>query len=149
MAVTGTSRGMFRWNQRAAMNLPEHDLPIFKNCPMCGVAWTSRSSFLSDPCLEIIGYQAHFKELTAGYFLFNHSCQGTLAISVREFEDLYDGPVYAERKRGTDECPQYCLHQEELARCPARCECAFVREIIQIIRRWPGKASGHAPPVRA
>jgi hypothetical protein len=42
-----------------------------------------------------------------------------------------------ERKTGTEECPGYCLHQDELQPCPARCECAYVREIIQIIRNWP------------
>ena len=131
------------------MNLPEDHQPIFKKCPLCGCPWESRNSFLSDPCIEIIGYQACFKELTAGFFLFNHSCAGTLAILVEEFEDLYGGPVYEERKTGTDECPQYCLHKEELARCPVRCECAFVREIIQLVRSWPKNSSEHTRPMQA
>ncbi len=128
----------------AAMNLPEHDQPVFKRCPLCGYPWDCRSSFLADPGIEIIGYQACFKELTAGFFLFNHSCTGTLAILVEEFEDLYVGPLFAERKTGTDECPEYCLRKEELARCPARCECAFVREIIQLVRAWP---KNHMDPI--
>ena len=131
------------------MNLPERHQPVFKKCPLCGLPWESRSSFLSDPGINIIGYQACFTKLTAGFFLFNHACAGTLAILVEEFEDLYDGPVYEERKTGTDECPHYCLHQEELARCPARCECAFVREILQLVRSWPKNSSEHTTPVRA
>ena len=133
----------------ATMNLREPSHSVFKECPMCGSPWESRDDFLSDPCVEIIGYQACFKELTAGYFLFNHSCEGTLALLVEEFEDLYDGPVYEEQKTGTDECPQYCLRKEELAPCPARCECAFVREIIQLVRRWPKDPAKHTSPVRA
>ena len=35
---------------------------------------------------------------------------------------------------GTDDCPGYCLRVDELGRCPARCECAYVREIIHVIR---------------
>ncbi len=116
---------------------PERNRPGFKTCPLCGCVWSSRSNFLADPGIEIIGYQVCFTALTAGFFLFNHSCAGTLAILVEEFEDLYDGPVYAERKTGTEECPEYCLHKEELARCPRRCECAFVREILQLVRAWP------------
>lgn len=131
------------------MNLPEHESPFFKRCPMCGRLWESRDGFLSDPRIEIIGYQSCFKELTAGYFLFNHSCAGTLAVLVEKFADLYDGPVYQTRKTGTSECPRFCLHQEELAPCPARCECAFVREVIQVVRSWPKNPNEHRRPVEA
>ncbi|MEW6250296.1 MAG: hypothetical protein AB1716_06600 [Planctomycetota bacterium] len=130
------------------MNLPEPERRVFKKCPMCGFAWESRSSFLVDPDNEIIGYQACFTALTTGFFLFNHSCTGTLAILVEQFRDLYDGPVYETRKTGMDECPGYCLHKDELARCPQRCECAFVREIIQIVREWPKGPSTHLRPLR-
>ncbi len=116
--------------------------PVFKKCPMCGFAWATRDSFLTDPANQIVGYQVCFDAPTAGFFLFNHSCEGTLAILVEEFEDLYDGPIYQERKTGTAECPEYCLHKEELARCPAECECAFVREIIQRVRAWPKQVTG-------
>lgn len=104
---------------------------------MCGFGWESRDSFLCDPDIEIIGYQACFTELTAGYFLFNHSCTGTLAILVEALVDLYDGPVYEERKTGTRECPQHCLHKSDLSPCPTRCHCAYVREILQLVRAWP------------
>ena len=130
------------------MNHHERSRSVFKTCPMCASQWQSRDSFLSDPCIEIIGYQACFKELTAGYFLFNHSCAGTLAILVEEFEDLYDGPIYEEPKTGSDECPGYCLRKEELAPCPALCECAFVREIIQLVRGWPKNPVEHMRPVQ-
>ena len=131
------------------MNLPQHDHPAFKKCPLCSFSWETRSDFLADPHIEIIGYQACFRELTAGSFLFNHSCTGTLAIRVKEFADLYGGIVHEGRKTETDECPEYCLHSEELTRCPARCECAFVREIIQLVRQWPKTPSEDETPVRA
>jgi hypothetical protein len=135
-------------SNEAGMNSHEQNRPAFKGCPMCGFQWQSRARFLSDPRIEIIGYQACFEELTAGFFLFNHSCAGTLAVLVEEFEDLYDGPVYEERKTGTDECLQYCLRRNELALCPARCECAFVREIIQIVRQWPKSPAEHMRPLQ-
>lgn len=108
----------------------------FKKCPLCGFCWDTRGDFLADPRVTMIGYQACLTDLTAGYFLFNHTCEGTLAVVVEEFVDLYAGPIYQERAIGTVACPQYCLHQDELARCPATCECAFVREIIQRVRAW-------------
>jgi len=118
---------------------------VFKKCPNCGFEWPSRQDFLDDPTLEIIGYQIQLEELTAGIFLFNHSCHGTLAIPAGHFEDLYKGPVFTQRAHGSEECPGYCLHEEELEPCPVQCECAYVREIIQTIRNWP-KGQGSAEP---
>ena len=118
---------------------------VFKKCRNCGFEWPSRQDFLDDPMLEIVGYQAHFEELTAGLFLFNHSCHGTLAVPAGHFKDLYDGPVFTQRAAGTKECPGHCLHEDDLDLCPVHCECNYVREIIQTIRHWPkGQVSAHA-----
>ena len=106
----------------------------FKRCPNCEFIWESRDRFLSDPNLDLIGYQANFKALTAGLFYFNHSCRGTLALQAYLFGDLYRGPMFERRATGSEDCPGYCLHREELRRCPVECECAYVREIIQIIK---------------
>ncbi len=107
----------------------------FKICTKCGFEWKTRDDFLKDDNISIIGYQVNFEVLTAGIFLFNHSCEGTLSLAVSEFEDLYDGPVYQERVTGSDECPEHCLREDELGPCPNKCECVFVREIIQILKK--------------
>ena len=122
----------------------------FKRCSSCGYEWESRDGFIEDPALCIIGYQVDFEHLKEGLFLFNHSCGTTLAIMAGDFRDLYEGPVFSERLTGSGECPEYCLHQSELRPCPAKCECAYVREIVQIItdrpRRNPtGSASVREP----
>jgi len=110
---------------------------VFKKCTVCGFQWALRDDFIRDPNIEILGYQVSFEELTEGLFLFNHSCKGTLAISAGEFNDLYDGPIFTERATGSEDCPSYCLHEDELRPCPVQCECAYVREIIQIIKDEP------------
>jgi len=109
----------------------------FKQCSTCGFKWATRDQFLEDPDVELVGYQVNFVELLAGFFLFNHSCKTTLAIPVEPFEGFYDGPVFSKRATGTEQCPEYCLHEENLIPCPAQCECAFVREIIQLIKIRP------------
>jgi len=109
----------------------------FKICPNCGCNWETRREFLADPKIRLIGYQAHFKKLEAGIFLFNHACRGTLALRCGDFRDLYHGEIFAERATGGAQCPGHCLHKDNLLRCPGQCECSYVREIIQIIRDWP------------
>jgi hypothetical protein len=109
----------------------------FKQCPVCRHAWETRVSFLNDSGLELIGYQVSFQDLTAGLFLFNHACRGTLAVPALDFRDLYRGPVFRERATGGVDCPGHCLHSDDLNPCPTHCECAYVREIIRMIRNWP------------
>ncbi len=109
----------------------------FKICPVCKHIWKTRNDFLDDPDVRIVGYQVHFEELTGGLFLFNHSEQATMTVRAGEFIDLYNGPMFADRLTGADECPGYCLKECELRPCPNKCDCAFVREMIQIIKTWP------------
>ncbi len=109
----------------------------YKHCPACNYEWLSREALLGDPDIELIGYQSNFRTLSAGIMLFNHSCKGTLGLSVEDFEDLYKGPIFEERYDGGPDCPNHCMHQGNLKPCPAQCECAYVREIIQILKTWP------------
>jgi len=104
---------------------------------MCSRLWLSRADFLNDPSLELNGYQADFDNLEDGLFYFTHQvagCFSTLAVKSGSFLDLYTGRRHTERKTGTEVCPGYCLHKEQLERCDAPCECAYVREVVQYIR---------------
>jgi len=118
------------------MNHTNVSLDVFKTCYYCERSWENRKSFLSDPFVHLVGYQPHFEDLKTGMFLFNHKCGNTLAFKVEDFRDLYKGPVFNENKQGTDECSGFCLQEDNFQACPIECECAFVREIIQIIEGW-------------
>jgi hypothetical protein len=115
----------------------QRESAFFKKCTKCGFVWPERKAFISDPDLRMIGYQADFEELMAGLFLFLHTCGTSLAISADAFQDLYDGPVFTARLNGTKECSGLCLHKNDLRPCPAKCECSYVREIVQVILKWP------------
>ena len=109
----------------------------FKECTMCGKAWREREEFLNDRDVQVSGYIAHFKELELGLLLFNHEpCKSTLAVKAKRFIDLVTGPVFLERMTGTKECPGHCLHKTELRPCPARCECAHVRDVLDRVAHW-------------
>jgi hypothetical protein len=108
----------------------------FRRCT-CGHEWATRQDFLDDPEVAIVGYQVDFEALQLGLLLFNHRCRTTLAMEAAQFRDLYDGPVFAKKMTQEPDCPGYCAHRDNLERCPAECECAYVSEIVQIIRAWP------------
>ncbi len=113
-------------------------MSLFKTCPLCEENWPNRDQFLEDPQLELIGYQVDFEDVTLGLFLFNHHrCGTTLAIRAELFKDLYHGPLYCIRRTGSETCPGFCLRSDELSACPADCECAWVREVLQVIRNRP------------
>jgi hypothetical protein len=118
-------------------------VPPFKVCTFCATIWQERSAFLADPSVRVIGYTAYFQEIESGLFLFNHNiCKTTLAIEASRFTDLYDGPVFAQPVTGTTACPSYCLRRSELRRCLARCECAYVRDVLDKVARWEKVAPG-------
>jgi len=113
---------------------------IFKECTYCRQIWPERDSFLSDPLIDIIGYSANFEDLHLGLLLFNHikqDCKTTIAIEAGAFVDLYSGEIFHERKTGSESCPGYCQRKDDLRACTVQCECAYVRDIIQIIKSWP------------
>lgn len=110
---------------------------VFKTCPMCAHTWETQADFISDQQLKINGYLADFEHLELSQFYFTHmveGCYSTMTLEAKEFLNLYEGERYPERRTGEKECPGYCLDEEQLARCAAFCECAFNREIIQLIK---------------
>ncbi len=94
--------------------------------------------FIQDRSLRLNGYQVDFESLEQGLFYFTHTvkgCNSTMALEARDFFDLNPGKRYQERRTGKKECPRYCLDENQLDRCEARCECAFVRDIIGVVNK--------------
>lgn len=109
---------------------------------MCSTQWKTRDDFLGDSTLFINGYGADFERLEWGLFYFTHAvegCYSTMAIFAEQFLDLYAGDRFNERRTAEEDCPRYCLDEKQLNRCDAFCECAFNREVIQIIKARQGK----------
>jgi len=110
----------------------------FKTCTTCSTSWNTLDAFLADPQVELIGYQANMAALEEGMFCFIHqseTCGTTMAIPVKMFKTLSDLPVLAPSaiSRPTD-CMKLCLNEHELGECPEKCNCNWVRNIMQTIR---------------
>jgi len=113
---------------------------FFKECPNCRLRWPDRKTFLSDPMLRLIGYQANYSNLEAGFFIFNHEtpdCATTLSVEAGQFADLHNGPMFETRLTGTEDCPGYCGNNKALEPCSNKCECVYVRDVIQVVKQWP------------
>jgi len=109
---------------------------VFMTCTKCGHKWNDRRSFLSDPAIDVIGYQADFRELTEGLFIFHHTCGATIKIKAQFFIDLYSGPIFQEKLTHREECFGYCFVRVNMEPCANKCECSYVRETLQVIRNW-------------
>lgn len=110
---------------------------MFKICNSCGHQWETIESFLSDPDLEVAGYQTFFSNLTLGLFLFNHSCGTTIAIEADLLLDLYKGTFHQERQPVKDRnCPGQCLTENMLSPCSDTCKCAFISKSLDILKNW-------------
>ena len=115
-------------------------MQVFKKCSCCAPPWITREDFLHDRQIQLIGYQANFCHLELGYLLFNHlSCESTIAIHAGLFRDLHAGPIFGQRLTGTEVCQGFCKDEQALEPCEEKCECAWVRGILQIIRSWPNE----------
>jgi len=115
-----------------------------KECPSCGEKWNTIDQFLSDPKIKLAGYQVHFDDLEGGLFFFSHlqkECFTTLAIPVTLFLSLNDHPLLKERDEKLCIGSSFCVHQGDLSPKPKKCECIWVREILQTIRTWPKATS--------
>lgn len=113
---------------------------FFKTCPNCAAVWEKREEFLADSSVRLKGYGADFEKLEEGLFYFTHEngkCLTTMVLQAKDFLDLYPGTRYSGRRTGQADCPGYCLRKDQLDRCEALCECAFVREIVHIIKGYP------------
>lgn len=135
----GASSGLAAWAPSYSCQVRKNIVceHTFKSCSCCGEEWCSQDSFVSDHDLRLDGYMADFECLELGLLLFTHmedDCRSTLALHVEDFMNLYDGPVYPDRKTGGPDCPGYCRDRTNLERCNARCECAYVRELIQLLK---------------
>ena len=118
---------------------------IAKRCPMCGHSWPTLDEVLDDPAVILVGYQVNFVALELGLILFNHeTCGTTFSLEAGRLRHLHDGPVWKERRTGLDDCEGHCLSRAVLDLCGAHCECAWVREVLEQVRRRHARARASA-----
>ena len=114
---------------------------LFKTCSNCQAVWKNIEGLLADPEIVLAGYQVHPDDLEGGLFFFTHQkegCNTTLAIPVTEFLCLNDRPLLEKRDKELCIGSEFCVHESDLSPKPMKCECAWVREILQTIKERKG-----------
>ena len=110
----------------------------FKQCSLCAATWQVYQDFVTDPELQVEGYQACFDDPDEGLILVTHRVKGcgtTLALRAKVFKRLYGGPWWPERRTGLADCLRLCLDKGRLEECTAECALAWVRQAIKCLRR--------------
>lgn len=115
----------------------QQEIGIEFKCSNCGETWLTREWLLSDPSIQLTGYQSNFGDLEEGLFLFSHICGTTFSFAAGLFKDLYKGPIFCDRLTSSHQCMGFCFDRDEMRICSAKCECAYVRNVLDIIRAWP------------
>ena len=116
--------------------MPEQ--PPFKHCTLCPALWVEAEDFIRDLELRVEGYLAAFTNPEEGLILVTHrkaECGTTLAIPAGALRRFYHGPEYVAHHTGDDDCRRLCVTRDELEACDVECDMAWVREIIQLLRR--------------
>lgn len=97
----------------------------------------TRDDFLQDPKVQLQGYMGNFDVLELGILVFTHeTCGSSVSVQSEKFTDLYKGEIMQTRAMGSIECPEYCLHFDDFRKCDTACECAYIRDILQIVKNW-------------
>ena len=109
-------------------------MSVFKRCSTCDREWSTRDEFLHDPEVVLVGYQSTFTVTEPGLFLFNHSCDSTIAIDADAFADMYGEEIRQSCEAHLDNHPEYCCKGMTGEDEPKACICKFSRTIVDTLR---------------
>ena len=121
------------------------EITLYKICSMCGKTWYRPADLVSDQLLRLNGYQAAVPDSEKGLLLFTHEvvgCYSTLGVPALDFRFMHHGLTYPECHFALLDCEGHCLDLSDLEVCRVQCCMAWVRDVIQYIRR-------HELPLRA
>jgi hypothetical protein len=104
-------------------------MSIFKTCPSCEAVWATRSDFLADREVLLVGYQSSYTVSQPGLFLFNHSCDSTIAVDASDFKDMYNEDICQSCEAHRKHHPAHCCKGMTGEDKPKKCVCKFSKAI--------------------
>jgi hypothetical protein len=113
----------------------------FVTCKQCGKEWAERDDFFADPAVVLSGCQVETERPVSSALLFDHQvagCGTTIALGIRQLDDLYTGPRHKVDWAPSAKCHGMCFDPRNLDVCPAECRSAYVRQILREVRKLSG-----------
>jgi len=110
----------------------------FMTCKQCGRVWARREDFFADEEVVLSGCQVETDHPVSSALLFDHKaggCGTTLAVGVRQLDDLYSGPRHTVKWATSPMCPGMCFDPANTEPCDKECACAYVRGILQEVKK--------------
>lgn len=110
----------------------------FKRCGHCQTCWPTAEAFVLDRALQVCGYQACLGAPEDGVIVAIHDetgCGTTIGVTARSLRALYRGPEYTDFCQGTEVCELRCIDEGDIETCAAPCAMAWVREVLQYLRK--------------
>jgi hypothetical protein len=116
--------------------------PVIKQCTTCSTQWLTLQQLVEDRNLKIEGYQACFGDADAGLIILTHktrTCGTTLVLPARVFRPLIAGCLPEAHMTLSTPCPRRCSRPRDFEACQVKCDMAWVREVLGLLRRheWP------------
>ncbi len=115
----------------------------FMTCKQCGKAWGERCEFFSDQTIVLSGCHMEADHPVSSALLFDHKaadCGTTIAVGVRQLDDLFTGTRHKVKWATSPMCPGMCFDPTNTEPCDKECACAYVRGILQEVKKLSGEA---------
>ncbi len=117
---------------------PEHPTANFQTCGSCRHAWATWDSFVLDPAVRLLGFQAVVANRDFNVLVFEHSCGSSVSILAPRLRHLLPEPEPGDPPAlllDTEQCRGHCRFLEDLEACDAPCSNARDRELILFVQR--------------
>jgi hypothetical protein len=120
----------------------------FKTCGSCSFVWTDWRSFVLDPGVRLLGFQAVPGLPDANALVFEHRCGSSVSVLASRLRHLLgpeDRGVDLPLLYGTETCHGHCRLVSDLASCDRPCSNARDRRLILRIAEMKEGIAGDVP----
>jgi hydrogenase maturation protease len=110
--------------------------PAFQTCGACKWAWPTWESFVLDPAVRMLGFQAVIANPDLNLLVFEHRCGSSISILARRLRHMLpheDGEPPSATLFGTKQCHGHCRFLADLEMCDSPCLNAHDRKLILLV----------------
>lgn len=118
--------------------------PAFQICGSCKLSWPTWDSFVLDPAVRLLGFQAVIANPDLNLLVFEHRCGSSISILARRLRHLLPEPEWCRPSAtlfATGQCHGHCRFLADLEMCDSPCVNAYDRRLILLVNQMKKEAS--------